>query len=86
MANYPRVEEKILKLNNISSESIKDTEDMRKRNDKTMTENADLESNLIRFRWANEKYLNKLGNSSGQVDSFHIKLKGLNNENHQMQQ
>ena len=86
MANYPSVEEKILKLNNISSERIKDTEDMRKRNDKTMTENADIESNLIRFRWTNEKYLNKLGNSSGQVASFHIKLKGLNNENHQMQQ
>ena len=34
----------------------------------------------------NEKYLNKLENSSGQVGSLHIKLKGLNNANHQMQQ
>ena len=30
--------------------------------------------------------MNELENSSGQVASFHIKLKGLNNTNHQMQQ
>ena len=57
---------------------------MRNKNDKAMIEKADLEIRLKRFFWINKKDFNKLENSSGQVASFHIKLKGLNNANHQM--
>ena len=59
---------------------------MRNKNDKAMIEKADLEIRLKRFFWINKKDFNKLENSSGQVASFHIKLKGLNNANHHMQQ
>ena len=59
---------------------------MRKKNDKDMKEKSDLGSKLKRFCWINEKYLNELENISGRVASFHIKLKGLNNSNHNMQQ
>ena len=86
VANRARAKEKIIKLNTMDSENIKAIEEMRNKNDKAMTEKADLESKLKRFRWINEKALNKLENSSGQVASFHIKLKGLNNYNHQFQQ
>ena len=51
-----------------------------------MTEKANLDSNLERLHWINEKALSKIENSSYQVASFHIKLKLLNNANHQMQQ
>ena len=59
---------------------------MRKKNDKAMTEKDDIEIKLERFCWINETGLNKLENSPGQVASFHIKLKVLDNSNHQMQQ
>ena len=59
---------------------------MRKKNYKAITEKPDLESKLKKSRWINQKYLNELENSLGQVACFHIKLKGLNNANHQMQQ
>ena len=59
---------------------------MRKKNDKSMIGEADIENKLKCFCWINEKALNELKNSSGQVASFHIKLTGLNNANHQMQQ
>ena len=39
---------------------IKAIEDMMKRNDKAMTEKADLERNLKCFCWINKKYLNDL--------------------------
>ena len=51
-----------------------------------MIDNAGLESKLKRFLYINEKALNKLENSSGQVAYFYIKLKGLNHDNHQIQQ
>ena len=51
-----------------------------------MTEKSGLERKLKRLCWINEKYLNKLENSSGKVVSFYIKLKCLNNANNQMQQ
>ena len=51
-----------------------------------MTEKVDIESKVKRFCWINEKALNKLENSSGQVASFQIKLKILNNAYHQMKQ
>ena len=70
----------------MASENIKATEDMRKKNEKAMTEKAGLESRLKCFHWINEKAFNKLENSSGQVASFHINIKGLNNAKHQMQQ
>ena len=59
---------------------------MRKKNEKAMTGKAYLESKLKSFLWINEKSLNDLGNISGQVSSFRIKLTGLNNANHQIQQ
>ena len=82
MINHAHVEEEVLKLNTMASENVKVNDYMRKKNEKAMTENVDLESKLERFCWINEKDLNKLENSSGQVASFHIKLKGLNNYNH----
>ena len=51
-----------------------------------MTEKANLDSNLERLHWINEKASSKIENISYQVASFHIKLKLLNNANHQMQQ
>ena len=68
----------------MASENIKSTEEMRKKNDKAMIEKTGLESKLNFFCWINKKALNKLENSSGQVAFLHIKLKGLNNTNHQM--
>ena len=70
----------------MASENIKAVEEMRKKNDKYMTENVDVEIKLKHFRWINEKYLNELENISGQVASFHMKVKGLKNANHQMHQ
>ena len=70
----------------MASEKIKDIEEMRKKNEKCMTGKADLEIKLKHFRWINEKSLNELKNISGQVASFRMKLKGLNNDNHQTQQ
>ena len=40
---------------------------MRNKNDKYMTEKADLESKIKRFGWINEKALKNIENSSGQV-------------------
>ena len=51
-----------------------------------MTGKADIEIKKNHFCWINDKALNKLENSSSQVDSFYTKIKGLNNSNHQMQQ
>ena len=59
---------------------------MRKKNDKSMAEKADLEIKINRFCWINEKSLNEIENSSCQIASFHIKPKVLKNANHQMQQ
>ena len=70
----------------MDSEKIKAIEEMRKKNDKAITEKADIESKLKRFRLINKKALNKLENSWGQLAYIHVKLKGLNNSNHQMQQ
>ena len=70
----------------MASENNKAIEETRKRNDKAMTEKADLESNIIFFPRINKKYFNELENSSVQVASIHIKPKGLNNAKHQMQQ
>ena len=47
----------------MASENIKSIEDMRKKNDKAITNKADLDSKLKSFCWINEKYLNKLENS-----------------------
>ena len=49
VANHVRAEEEILKLNTMASENIKSIEEMREKNDKAMTEKADLESKLKRF-------------------------------------
>ena len=84
VVNHARAEEEILKLNTMASENIRAIEEMRKKNDKAMTENSDLQSKLNFFCLINERALNNIENSSGQVASFRIKLKGLNNANHQM--
>ena len=47
VANHARVEEEIIKLNAISSENIKVIEEMRKKNDKSMTEKDNLERKII---------------------------------------
>ena len=70
----------------MASEKIKAIEKMRRKNDKAMTEKADIECNIKHFCWINKNSLNNLENISVQITSFHIKLKGLNNTNHQMQQ
>ena len=49
-----------------------------------MAEKYDIECKIKRFRWINEKYMNELENSSGQLASFYIKLKVLKNSKHQM--
>ena len=86
MANHACAQEEIINLNTMASENIKSIEEMRKKHEKDMTEKADKESMLKRDCWINEKALNKIDNSSGQVASFCIKLKGLNNAYHWMQQ
>ena len=60
VANHVRAEEQIIKLNTMVSEKIKSIEEMRNKNDKAMTEKADLEVKLKRFCWINEKYLKNL--------------------------
>ena len=70
----------------MASENIKDTEEKRKKNDKVMIGKADIEIKIKHSCWINEKSLNELKNISGQVASFRMKLKGLNNANHQTQQ
>ena len=82
VANHAHTEGKSLKLNTMASKNIKAIEEMRKKNDKATTEKADLESKVKRFSWINEKTLNELENSSGQVASLHKKFKVLNNANH----
>ena len=47
VANHARVEEEIINLNAISSENIKVIEEMRKKNDKSMTEKDNLERKII---------------------------------------
>ena len=70
----------------MASENIKSIEDMRKKNDKDITEKADIESKLRSFCWINDEDLNNLENILGQVYSSHIKTKGLKISNNQMQQ
>ena len=84
VANHAHVEKEILKLDTMASENIKSIEEMRKKNDKSMTKKAALESKFKSFHSINGKSSNELKNSSGQIVSFHINLKGLNNSNHQM--
>ena len=69
----------------MASENIKATEDTRKKHAKAISVKTGLYSKLNYFCWINEKYLNKLENSSVRVASFYIKLKVLNNKNLQMQ-
>ena len=49
VANHVRTEENIIKLYTMASENIKSIEKTRKKNDKYMTEKADIESKLNRF-------------------------------------
>ena len=51
VANHARAEEEILKLDTMASENIKVVEEMRKKNDKAMTEKADLERKIKSFCW-----------------------------------
>ena len=85
MANHACAQEEIININTMASENIKSIEEMRKKHEKDMTEKADTESMLKRYCWINEKALNKIENSSGQVAYFHMKIKGLNNVNHNIQ-
>ena len=82
VANHTHTEEEIIKLNTMASENIESIDDIKKKNDKSMTEKADIESKLNRFFWINKKALNEFENISGQEASLHIKIKGLNNSNH----
>ena len=84
LANHAREEEEILNIETMDLENIKAIEETSKKNDKATKEKDDLASKIIPFHWINKKYLNNIENSSGQVPSFQINLKGLNNENHHM--
>ena len=44
----------------MASENIRATEEIKKKNDKAMTERAGIESKIKDFLWLNEKALNKL--------------------------
>ena len=70
----------------MASENIKSIYETSNKNDKAMKETAGLESKLNHFRWIKKKYLNKLGDSLGQISYFKKKSTVLNNANHQMQQ
>ena len=70
----------------MAPENIKSIMETRKKNQRSLTEKDYVERKLEGFFWINEKFLNELENSPGQVASFHIKHKGLNNSNHQIQQ
>ena len=82
LSTHAHSEEETLKINTMAPENIKSIEEIRKKNYKAMTGKADLEIKLKHFCWINEKALNELENISGQVTSFRMKLKGLNNANH----
>ena len=66
--------------------NIKAIEETRKKNEKYMIKKFHIQRKLKRFLWINETALNKFENISGQIASFQIKPKGLNNFNHQIQQ
>ena len=70
----------------MASENIKSIDKMRKKNDKSMTGKAGLESKLKHLCQINQKALNKLENILGQVTSLHIRLTGPNNVYHQIKQ
>ena len=58
----------------MASENIKSIYETSNKNDKAMKETAGLESKLNHFRWIKKKYLNKLGDSLGQISYFKKKI------------
>ena len=85
VSRHARAEGIIIKLNTMASEKIKAIEERRKENYKAMAEKDDLENKLKLFCWINDKALKHFESSPVKLASFHIKIKGLNNANNQMQ-